>query len=234
MSGMNEVLRQEKKFLITLEQFYRHRARLLQVMALDAHSRGDGYPIRSLYFDTLDDQDFQEKEDGVELRRKLRLRCYGPDTPFAILEMKQKQGPMQKKRSLRLSREEAGRLAAGDYAPLVRRPEAFAHECYALMNLRCYRPAAVVEYRRQAFVAKENRIRVTFDHHITATESRFDLFAPDLALNSVLDPGLAVLEVKYNGFLLSYIKDLLLACDGSESSVSKYCLGRGISKHYRF
>ena len=43
-----------------------------------------------------------------------------------------------------------------------------------------------------------------------------------------------VLEIKYNGFLLSYIKDALRALDGSELSVSKYCLGRGVSKHYTF
>lgn len=231
---MNEVLRQEKKFLITMQRLYQLRAQVLQVLALDAHSRGEGYLIRSLYFDTLDDQDFQEKEDGVELRRKIRLRCYGPDSTFAMLEMKQKQGPLQRKRSLRLDREETGRLAAGDYTPLARRSEPFAQECYALMNLRAYRPAVVTEYRRQAFVARENNIRITFDHHIVATESRFDIFAADLAMNPVLDPGLAVLEVKYNGFLLSYIKDLLRSCDGSESSVSKYCLSRAVSKHYTF
>ena len=38
-----------------------------------------------------------------------------------------------------------------------------------------------------------------------------------------------VLEVKYNGFLLSYIKDLLDLVERSELSVSKYCLGRGVS-----
>ena len=39
-------------------------------------------------------------------------------------------------------------------------------------------------------------------------------------------------EFKYFGF--SDVPQHCLACDGSESSVSKYCLGRGISKHYRF
>ena len=64
--------------------------------------------------DTLDDKDFEDKEDGVELRRKIRLRNYGADNDFAVLEMKQKQGAMQKKRSLRLNRDEARRLTRGD------------------------------------------------------------------------------------------------------------------------
>ena len=44
-----------------------------------------------------------------------------------------------------------------------------------------------------------------------------------------MDPFNLVLEVKYNGFLLSYIKDLLDQVERSELSVSKYCLARSVS-----
>ncbi len=231
---MNEVLRQEKKYLISAEQMYRYCQYLQQVMIQDQHNGAEGYSIRSLYFDTLEDRDFVEKEDGVELRRKIRLRCYHPTDHFAMLEMKQKQGAMQKKRSLRMDREDAKRLVECDYGVLLRYDEAFARECYALMNMYCYRPKAIVEYQRKAFIAKENKIRITLDHHIKATESNMDIFSTRLVQNMVLDPYLAVFEVKYNGFLLSYIKDLLQICDKSELSVSKYCLSRSISTHYNF
>ena len=231
---MNEVLRQEKKFLVTLEQYYALSHSFSHVLHPDENSNGDGYLVRSLYFDSLDDRDFTEKEDGLFLRRKIRLRCYGPASGFAILEMKQKQGAMQKKRSLRLDRTEAQALSQGDYAPLLRHGEPFASECYATMRALCYRPKAVISYHRKAFVARENRIRVTFDHHLCGTESSADLFADPLPEYPLLDPALAVLEIKYNGFLLSYIKDALRALDGSELSVSKYCLGRAVSKHYTF
>lgn len=231
---MNEVLRQEKKFLISLSQFYRYSHDLSQILKLDSHSQDEGYMIRSLYFDTLDDKDYHEKEDGVELRRKIRLRNYGPDTPFAVLEMKQKQGALQKKRSLKLSREDAKELISGDYSILLKYQEPFAAECFSLMNMLCYRPKTVITYMRKAFVAKENEIRVTFDHHIKGTESCIDIFSDTLLESSILDPYLVVLEVKFNGFLLGYIKDMLKECDTSELSVSKYCLGRSISKHYLF
>lgn len=39
----------------------------------------------------------------------LRLRIYDPASVFAVLEMKQKQGEQQRKRSLKLRREEAER-----------------------------------------------------------------------------------------------------------------------------
>lgn len=231
---MNEVLRQEKKFLISLDQFYLHSHKFSQILKLDSHGQGEGYLVRSLYFDTPDDKDYHEKEDGVELRRKIRLRNYGPDTPFAVLEMKQKQGSMQKKRSLRLSREDAKRMILGDYSVLLQYQEPFSAECFSLMNMLCYRPKAVVTYRRKAFVAKENKIRVTFDHHIKGTESCFDIFSDTLLENNILDPYLVVLEVKFNGFLLSYVKDMLMECDTSELSLSKYSLGRCVSKHYLF
>ena len=223
---MNEVLRQEKKYPIDLAQGAALRARLDQIMRRDAHNGAQGYTIRSLYFDTPDDEDFHDKVDGLELRRKLRLRCYSPVDSFAMLEMKQKEGAYQKKRSLRVRRADARRLQEGDYAPLLEYEEPFAAECYGLMHRMCYRPKTVVEYQRRAFIAKENHIRITLDHHIVANEARFDLFAPDLNLYPVLDPFQAVLEVKYDGFLLSYLKALVNLADRSELSVSKYCLAR--------
>ncbi|MHC1683890.1 MAG: polyphosphate polymerase domain-containing protein [Clostridiaceae bacterium] len=231
---MNEVMRQEKKFLISLDQFYRYSNNLNHGLKLDSHSQGDGYMIRSLYFDSLEDRDYHEKEEGIELRRKIRLRNYGPDMPFAMLEMKQKQGEIQKKRSLRLDREDARRLISGDYSVLLKYDNPFAAECFSMMSMHCYLPKTVVTYRRKAFVAKENKIRVTFDHSIRGTESCFDIFSNTILENPILDPYLVVLEVKFNGFLLSYIKDMLMECDTSELSVSKYCLGRTISKHYLF
>lgn len=51
-------------------------------------------------------------------------------------------------------------------------------------------------------IAKENKIRVTFDNRIEATESCFDLFSERLNMNPVLDLYNVVLEVKFNGFIL--------------------------------
>lgn len=230
---MNEVMRQEKKYLMTLADMYGLSHRLSQVMLSDQHSGPMGYRIRSLYFDTLNEGDYYDKIEGMELRRKLRLRIYDPAADFAMLEMKQKQGAYQKKRSLRLRREDARLLMAGRYEVLLTYEEPFAAECYGLMNGLCYLPKTIVEYQRLAFIARENRIRITFDHHITATESRLDLFDPGLDLYPVLDPFQMVMEVKYNGFLLSYIKALVSQADRSELSVSKYCLARSASLSFQ-
>lgn len=226
---MQQVLRNEKKFLINTVEFMAKKHQLQQLLHEDPHNGPQGYCIRSLYFDTEYDDDLFDKAFGLEVRRKMRLRLYDPRNDFAMLEMKQKQGNQQRKRSLRLSREDAQKLVCCDYTPLLRNPEPFAAECYALMQTRCYRPRTIVEYRRMAFIAKENNIRITFDHQIDATQSSFDLFDPHLLMVPVMDRNQAVLEVKYNGFLLSYIKDMLGDLCKSKLSVSKYALARQLS-----
>lgn len=221
---MNKVFREEKKFLISVDEFIKKSHMLSQVMLEDQHNGTHGYMIRSLYFDTIYDRDYFEKLAGVETRRKIRLRIYDPNANFAMLEMKQKQGANQLKRSLRVSREEAEAISKGNYLPLLNYKEPFAAECYAMMHCRCYRPKTIVQYNRKAFIAKENKIRVTFDNNIVATESNFDLFSPNLNMNPVLDKYNVVLEVKFNGFLLDYIRRMLNSIDRSELSVSKYVL----------
>ena len=231
---MIEVLRQEKKYLINLEQYYYLARRLGNILTEDSHNRGGGYLVRSLYFDSIDDIDFEEKIEGVDLRKKIRLRNYGANSPSAKLEMKQKQGILQKKRSLTLSKEQSHRLINGDYSVLLGFDSNFAGECFGIMQMHCYRPKAVISYKRKGFVAKENETRITFDHEIRGSEVSFDIFSDSLIENMIFDSFLVVLEVKFNGFLLSYIKDIINEVNASELAVSKYCLGRTIGKEYLF
>ena len=231
---MRNISRKEKKFLVDLASAKKLEGLLSQVMPGDPHNGSRGYPVRSLYFDTLHDRDFSEKMFGTDPRRKVRLRVYDPEADFALLELKQKQGENQRKRSLPLTQAEARRLIDGDFDVLLDREEPFAAEMHALMSINGYRPKAVVEYDRTAFIAKENKTRVTFDRSIRATELNCDLFDPKLPLYPVFDPFNVVLEVKFDGFLLSYVRSVLNMVDKSELSVSKYCLARGARMAYQF
>lgn len=223
---MNVVTREEKKFLISIEEFRTKSHYLDSLLIQDEHNGTDGYIIRSLYFDSVYDDDFFEKLDGVETRRKIRLRVYDPRHDFAMLEMKQKQGAAQKKRSLRVSKADAVELIGGRYDVLLKYEEDFAKECYGIMQYKCYRPKTVVQYNRKAYVAKENKIRITFDNNIVATETNFDIFSEKLVMYPVLDKFNVVLEVKFNGFLLDYIRQFINSINKSELSVSKYALAR--------
>lgn len=223
---MRQVLRHERKYLLPQEESQRLRGRLELLLPKDSHTGCACYSIRSLYFDTLWDDNFFEKLNGVELRRKLRLRLYDPAADHAFLEMKQKEGEYQLKRSLRLSREAASALARGEYAPLLDCRAPLADECYALITMRCYRPKAIIEYRREAYVVPKNDTRITFDREIHATESSAGIFDPALCLYPVMEQGQVVLEVKYNGFLVEYVRELVGQCERAQTSASKYAMGR--------
>ena len=231
---MQTVLRMEKKYLITLADFRKHSHYFSKVLEEDAHNSDGGYKIRSLYFDTINDKDFHEKQEGIGIRKKIRLRLYNPKFDFAMLEMKQKEGDNQKKRSIKLDRKDAVKMIEGDYSILLNYDNDFAVECYALMNMQCYKPKTIVEYQRKAYVAKENNIRITFDSNVVATESSFDIFDENLLMYPVFSKYNVILEVKYNGFLLSYIKEMLEDIDKLSLSVSKYCLARQVGLGYVF
>ena len=145
---IKKVFRQERKFLISGEQYYRFSRQFAELFKEDSHNGKDGYMVRSLYFDTLGNKDFEEKLAGVECRRKMRLRIYSPQSRTALLEMKQKQGSNQLKRSLTISREHAEELMKGHYEVLLEYSDPFATECYGVLKTNCYIPKVIVEYKR--------------------------------------------------------------------------------------
>ncbi len=228
-----DVTRVELKYRISQIQALHLHARIAPFLQWDAHNGSRGYLVRSLYFDTLQDSDFEEKLDGYDPRRKIRLRLYGPEGQTAKLELKEKQNRGQRKRSLLLSRAVALELARGRFDLLRGLQEPLAGQLYWLLKSRAYLPKCVVQYRRIAYQSPDNDIRLTFDQELCATEANLSLFDPRLILYPVDRPGEVTLEVKYNGFLFSSVKQALGGGMPAAESVSKYCMARRISKHGR-
>lgn len=231
---MRQVLRQEKKFLIDTFCYLQNAHRFAQVLIPDAHNQEDGYLVRSLYFDTVNNKDYEDKIDGVKNRKKIRLRIYDPKANVAYLEIKQKEGEYQLKRSLMISKADALELIHKNYEVLLKYEEEIAAIFYTILTTEAYVPKTIVQYKRKAFIAKENEIRLTFDSDIVATEANFNIFDENLLLYPVFPKENVVFEVKYNGFLLSYVKNLIDYVNRSELSISKYCLARQISLNYVF
>lgn len=233
---MRHVARQEKKYLVDTVTAAKLQHALAQVLASDPHNGNGagGYSIRSLYFDTPHNRDFVDKINGVGKRQKVRMRAYGPRFDTCFMELKQKDGDNQLKRSLPLDRVLAQRIIAGDYSGLCDLDDPFAAELHAFMIAESYRPRAVIEYDRTAFIARENNTRIIFDRNVRANEANMNMLDARLCLYPVLNPFNTVLEVKYSGFLLSYVRSILNQADKSELSVSKYCLGRTVSMAYQF
>ena len=225
---MISVCRREEKYPLDLTQAHCFRNKFASILMTDEFSKNGSYMVRSLYFDTPDDKDFFQKINEQNIRRKIRLRIYSTYDKTAKLELKQKENIFQKKRSLKITKEDALALIEGNYSVLLNYPDEFAAELFAIMEGELYRPKSIVEYQRYAFMAKENNIRLTFDSHILATESSFDLFAEKLPMAPVFPVDKVIFEVKYDKFMLEYISNIISEVDARNISSSKYCLSRSV------
>ncbi|KAF1305075.1 polyphosphate polymerase domain-containing protein [Enterococcus saccharolyticus] len=229
MVQLLDVKRREIKYRISLATALRAQNFLKQVLPADPYNGIHGYMVRSLYFDSIYHDDLEDKLDGIEDRRKIRLRIYSPTDQTVKLELKSKNGEWQQKQSLRLSKSQALRLIACDYEVLKEVPHSLAEQLFVTMSREAYQPQVIVQYNRYAFMLDTNDIRVTFDQHLVATESSLDLFGEGLNFYPVGYSDDVTLEIKYNHFLLSYVRDLLDQIDKSSLSYSKYVMSRYIS-----
>ena len=82
-----QVSRTDKKIIISRRELARLAARLARIMPPDPHcTDGRSYSVRTLYFDTVTDRCCAEKEDGLLVHEKLRLRVYGNSDSVIKLE----------------------------------------------------------------------------------------------------------------------------------------------------
>lgn len=184
------------------------------------------YWIRSLYFDTIENDDFYDKEIGLKTRKKIRLRIYDVDQPWVKLEIKNKDEQYMLKETASLNRKETRALIDGDRDFLLGAGNRTRNRAYYFMTRDIYRPAVIIDYEREAYVGSLQDIRITFDKNIRAGYVDFDIFNPHLNMEPVFEYPTMVVEVKYNRFMPTWITDILAAFHCERYAVSKYCLGR--------
>ena len=231
-SASLEVSRHEIKFTVNLIQFSRLTQSLKNVMLEDSHNGPNGYFIRSLYFDTYAETDYFQKVNGIENRKKIRLRTYKPISDRVKLEIKRKFGSEQIKKSAIISRGDAVSLIKCNYGALLKYQNETVRMIYQVMHLNHVRPVALVEYRRKAFIHPTNNIRITLDTDICSSETFFDIFAPNPVLTPVEEHAFALVEVKYDAFLMRWLSNILSDYGFNRSAYSKYVMSRGLLERY--
>ena len=221
-----QVNRTEHKFFINQQEKLLAAEKLAQIMPLDPHcSGGRSYEIRSLYFDTVTDRCCTEKEDGLLVHEKIRIRIYGTDDSVIKLESKRKVGSAQTKQTMLITRPVMEALCAGNYQVLLGLSDPLAGYFYQKLS-RGMLPRTIIQYQRLSFNLDTNNTRITFDYDIRATEACTDLFQQPLMAHPIFPSNQVILEVKFNNFLLGYIKNALRCLHVSPSSYSKYLNGR--------
>ena len=223
-------LRHELKFLVTRTQLEVLRQVIAPVLHLDPNAvkNGGSYFIRSLYFDTVYDDALYDKIAGVKDRDKYRMRIYNMSDREVFMECKTKVGNLISKRSVKIARDLAEQLMAGDPAGLENTQSGLLRDVYREMRTRLLHPVVLVDYEREAYVHPAEEVRITFDMRVRSGLNSIDLFNPRVPTVPVLPNDETILEVKYNRVLPPYIRDLIsFACpEAVQSAVSKYTLCR--------
>ncbi|MBQ4370092.1 MAG: polyphosphate polymerase domain-containing protein [Oscillospiraceae bacterium] len=214
--------RHEWKHEINLSDLISIRSRLRAVAEPDPHAVDGKYYIRSLYFDNSNDRALREKIDGVNMREKFRIRYYNLDPSSVIhLEKKCKLNGLGSKYSAPLSMLEAQKIVDGDISWMLYSPHTLVQELYCKMRNQGIRPKTIVDYTREPFIFGPGNVRVTFDYDIRTGLGSTDFLNPGCATIPAGDP-LILLEVKWDSFLPSIIRDAVQTPGRRVSAFSKY------------
>lgn len=125
-----ETYRHELKYLISWADKAELTTRMSPVLRLDPHATNGGYFIRSLYFDDYWNTAYEEKDAGVLLRKKYRIRIYNCSDRSIKLERKKKFGSYIYKEAAPLTHAEFDAILAGDYDFLLHSPHRLCQEFY--------------------------------------------------------------------------------------------------------
>ncbi|MBR5289056.1 MAG: polyphosphate polymerase domain-containing protein [Clostridia bacterium] len=219
----NIPLRHELKYFTTAAELHVLRSILTPVMQLDPNgNENNEYHIRSLYFDTINDDALEEKIAGVGNRKKYRMRIYNFSDKVIKLECKSKYGDLISKQSVTIPRDLAEQLIAGDPEGLQRMRHPLLHDVYREMKTRLLRPAVIVDYVREAYIHPAQDVRITFDKQLRTGLYSQDIFNPQVPTYPVFDDAVEILEVKFNEFLPTYIQSVLSGITAQRSAISKY------------
>lgn len=217
--------RHEWKHEINLSDMFVIRQRLGAVMRIDENALNGKYFIRSLYFDNQSDKALREKLDGVNCREKFRIRYYNNDTQLIHLEKKSKMNGLGTKQSANLTPEQAQAIVDGQIDFMSESDNPLLQELYFKMKSQGLRPKTIVDYTREPFVYAPGNVRVTIDYNIRTGLLCTDFLNPN-CITIPAGNAPAILEVKWDEFLPSVIRDIVQLESRHTAAFSKYAACR--------
>ncbi len=223
--------RHELKYLCRLTDIPLLEARLQGIAKLDFHVGEKGYyHIRSLYFDDYNNTCYKMNEAGVDNRMKYRIRIYNHSEKQITLEKKIKVHGMTRKLSASLTKEQCHSLMQGKNLSMKQQefenyPE-LLQEFVVWMASRHGKPKIIVAYDRIPYIYKQGNVRITIDENIHSSKDFAHFFDKDMQKSPILPKGKVLLEVKYDEFLPSFLKERLEIGKLQQTTFSKYYLCR--------
>lgn len=222
--------RNEIKFIINKNMAEVLKQRLSLIMDVDTNSvnSDNSYYIRSLYFDDEDSNAFYEKLDGVEYRKKYRIRIYNLDDKFIRLECKYKHNNMTSKDQILITKEECSKIIDSKVDGFKLEKDNLLNQFLVDYRLNRLKPCIIVDYNRLAFTYHVSDVRITFDSKIKSGLYNYNLFDENACTYSVIDDSEVVLEVKFNEVLPEAIAIILSTVPTFRQAFSKFATCRSI------
>lgn len=87
---MLSVSRQEVKYLLSLPDRLFLLDALDCLLTPDAYGGYNGYTVRSVYFDSITNEDYEDKRNHADEKKRIRVRVYHLDDKVAKFELKRK------------------------------------------------------------------------------------------------------------------------------------------------
>lgn len=213
--------RHELKFIINKAYSEMLKNQLALIMDVDENSIDNTYFIRSLYFDDINNSAYYEKVDGVEKRKKYRIRIYNLDDSFIRLERKDKDRDLTHKEQTRITKEIYTKIINNDLDD-IDLSDNLVKEFITYIKTKGLKPAVIVDYNRLAYTYPLFDTRITFDENIKTGRFNYDLFGECQTYNVLEDE--VVLEVKFNEMLPSHIARVIMNIPSVRQAISKYAL----------
>ena len=205
------------------------KKKLSLLMELDTNSSelDKSYLIRSLYFDDTYSNAYYEKIDGVEYRKKYRIRLYNGDTSFIRLECKYKHENKTSKDQMLIDKSICDKIISGNVENIESYNDDLLSKFLIEYKLKNLRPSIIVDYKRLAYTYHVSDVRVTFDSNISSGRYDYNLY-DDINTYKVIDDNEVVLEVKYNEVLPEQIAIVLSTVPMIRQAFSKFAICRSI------
>ncbi len=228
MKGLLIQYRHEFKYVISDLQVEILKNRISGLIPLDPNCMESGsYIISSLYLDDYYNSCYYDNENGVDPRKKFRIRAYNHNPELIKLECKKKECEKTLKQSSKITGEEVTALMSSD--------ESVGFTDKAVKNImileakrHLLRPVTIVEYERIPYIYKDGNVRVTFDLNISASKSVNRFLKFDYPTRPIMPVGYQLLEVKYDAYCPDFIFRALQLEELQRTAFSKYYLCRKI------
>jgi hypothetical protein len=154
------------------------------------------------------------------------MRIYNFSDKFIKLERKTKLNQYINKQWVRLTREEADKILAGDIEFLANSDRRLLREFYCSSRCCLLRPVALVDYLREAYVYPVGNVRVTFDMCLHTNMGSIVLFDKNVPMVPVDEEFKIILEIKYDNVLPLNIRGLFLDTIKPQTAIGKFVICR--------